>query len=169
MFPAQADYVYLTKDEALKLVLGSDSEISYQPRSIPKELQVELQSAGVATEDLETTHLFIGSKSGKLTAFAFIDTQIGKHLPITFIVGVSPEGQVTRTEIMVYREKYGSQVREPAFLQQFSGKTVDDELRISEAGMRHVTGATISSKSISIGVRRNLKIWEYFFGNKHNA
>jgi hypothetical protein len=50
--------------------------------------------------------------------------EIGKHQPITFMVGVQPDGKVADVAVMVYRESYGGQVRYARFLAQFTGKTL---------------------------------------------
>ena len=54
---------------------------------------------------------------------------------------------------MVYREPRGDEVRDPRFLKQFLGRSARDEMRISR-DIDAVSGATISSASLTVGVRR---------------
>ena len=168
LLPCQviADDVFLTKDEALSLVLGRDCRIEYEKKTLPKDLITTLKENDLEPEDDCVSHVFRCLKNNQTTGYAFIDSQIGKHLPITFIVGITPQGQVSRVEIMVYRESFGSQVKDPKFTKQFENKTAADILTgtlIVGAGIKHMTGATLSSKAISVGVRRNLEIFRYYY------
>jgi len=60
---------------------------------------------------------------------------------------------------MVYRERYGDEVRDPRFRQQFVGKTAADPLRPGEEVIA-VSGATISSRAMALGVRRCLVLFD---------
>lgn len=157
--------VYLTKEQALNLILGEDVEQVYQPKIISEELKAELRKQGVFREDLTQAHFFIGQKDGKTLGYALIDNEVGKHLPITYIVGINPAGSVTRVEMMVFREVRGWEARERRFMRQFEGKKQDDDIDIG-SGLINVTGATLSSSAISRGVSRALIIWKYFYGIK---
>ena len=52
-------------------------------------------------------------------------------------------------------ERYGDEIRDPRFRQQFEGKTAADSLRASEEIIA-VSGATISSRAMTVGVHRAL-------------
>ena len=60
---------------------------------------------------------------------------------------------VERVEIMVYREPRGDEVRDVRFRKQFQGKTSQDPLRLNR-DIDAVSGATVSSASLAVGVRR---------------
>ena len=65
---------------------------------------------------------------------ALVVEEIGKHRPITFVVGVRPDGSVNDVAVMAYREAYGGEVRSSRFLRQYRGKAPGDPLR---GGRRH--------------------------------
>src|SRR5438445_11266931 len=46
------------------------------------------------------------------TLFRSVLDEIGKSEPITFMVGMSPEGKVTEVAVMVFRESRGGEVKE---------------------------------------------------------
>lgn len=169
-FPARADEVYLTKDEALEIILGKDCEIKYEKRTLDEATLSELKKIDAAPDRTGSaeSHIFTCFRQGRAEGYAFIDQQVGKHAPITFIVGISPSGTVTGAEIMVYREHYGSQVKGQEFLSQFEGKSVSDGLRIGK-DVKHITGATLSSLAIAKGVRRELMLWKLFFPRSDSA
>ena len=163
-----ADEVYLTKEEALRIILGEGCEIRYEKRHLDEAALQALKGVGAAPEGAAESHIFTCLRGGVISGYAFIDQQIGKHAPITFIVGIDPNGKVSGSEIMVYREHYGSQVKDQEFLSQFKLKTSTDPLRVGH-DIKHVTGATLSSLAIAKGVKRELLLWNMFFARTKDA
>ena len=60
-----------------------------------------------------------------------------------------------REEVMIYRESHGDELRRTRFSRQFQGKTVSDSLLPSK-DIDSIGRATISSRAITIGMRRAL-------------
>jgi hypothetical protein len=89
--------------------------------------------------------------------FFFVDEVIGKHELITYAVGIGVDGAVRGVEILDYRESRGGEVRDPRWRAQFSGKHASDPLRVGE-DIQNITGATLSSRHITEGVRRLLAL-----------
>ena len=155
--------VYLTKDQALSLVLGDDTEKTYEPQSLDKPLYADLAQRGLVGEQKAQAHFFVAKRDGQVTGYALIDSEVGKHLPITYIVGFSPDGLVSRVEMMVFREIRGWEARERRFMAQFEGRRSGDKLQIG-GSLKNVTGATLSSRAIAKGVQRALFLWQRFYG-----
>ena len=88
-----------------------------------------------------------------------VDEVIGKHEYITYAVGLTASGAVKQIEILDYRETYGYQVEEASWRQQFVGKTVQAPLKLDE-DIRNISGATLSSRHITEGVRRLLATFD---------
>lgn len=158
-----APQIYLSKEQALKLVCGEEAEALYSPQAISKSTHEILGNEDLDDSDSDTANFFICSKAGNVSAYALIDSEVGKHMPITYIVGLTPRGEITRVEVMVFRETIGWEVKERSFMKQFEGKSIDADLRIGSE-IKHVTGATLSSRAMSKGVRRALILWRTFFG-----
>ncbi len=83
-------------------------------------------------------------------------------MPISFAVKLSPKGAVERLEIMVYREQYGSEVKSDRFCRQFAGKTLADPLLLGD-DVLIVSGASVSSRALTDGVRRSLILFDELF------
>src|SRR5262249_21801883 len=81
---------------------------------------------------------------------------------ITFMVAVSPEHRVVDILVMVFRENRGSEIREARFLRQFKGKKASDALTVNRDIVNY-SGATLSSKAISRGVKRALALVDHFY------
>lgn len=84
---------------------------------------------------------------------AIVVEEIGKHRPITFVVGLRPGGVVEDVAVMAYREPYGSEVRSERFLVQYQGARPDAPLRPYRE-IRNVAGATLSVEAASRAVRK---------------
>ena len=89
----------------------------------------------------------------------FVDEVVGKHEFITYALALEADGAVRGLEILDYRESYGHQVRDAAWRRQFSGKRAGDPVRLT-ADIRNISGATLSCKNVTNGVRRLLATYE---------
>ncbi len=165
LFPcASTAEIYLTQDQALDIILESDTEHIYDPKPVSAEVAQMLRERKLETsQPQKTAHFFVGKRNGLVTGYALIDNEIGKHLPITYIVGISPAGKVTRVEMMVFREIRGWEPRERRFMKQFEEKSKDDTLKVGDS-IRNVTGATLSARAITKGVSRALLLWQNYYG-----
>ncbi len=57
---------------------------------------------------------------------------------------------------MEYNESYGYEVRDAAWRQQFVGKSAASSLQLN-ADIKNISGATLSSKHVTDGVKRVLQ------------
>jgi uncharacterized protein with FMN-binding domain len=85
-----------------------------------------------------------------------VDRVVGKHEFITMAVGVNANGTVKQIEIMDYRESYGYEVRDASWRAQFVGKSANSQLEL-DADIKNISGATLSSKHVTDGVKRILQ------------
>lgn len=92
--------------------------------------------------------------SGKLGTL-FIDQVYGKHEFITYALALGTNDEVTRIEVMDYRETYGDQVRNANWRAQFSGKRHGQPLFLNKQ-IKNISGATLSCIHLTEGVRRLL-------------
>ena len=141
------DTVYLTPREALASFFSAADTVEAEKHQI----------------DGRSVTFYVGRKKRTVVGYAVIDNQIGKIEPITYLVGISPEGKVARVEILVYRETHGSEVRSDRFTRQFLGKGRRDPLMIGK-DLANVSGATLSARAIANGVKRDLAWWERVYG-----
>lgn len=88
-----------------------------------------------------------------------IDRVLGKHESIIYAVGINPNGSVKQIEILQYNESYGYEVRDAAWRAQFIGKSALSALQLN-VDIKNISGATLSSKHITDGVKRVLGMYE---------
>lgn len=101
-------------------------------------------------------------------SFFIVDQVVGKHDMITYAVGLNRDGSVKQLEILEYRETYGSQVRDAAWRRQFVGKTAASPVKLNR-DIVNISGATLSSKHITDGVRRVLALYDLLLKGRSNA
>lgn len=82
-----------------------------------------------------------------------------KHERIKYAVAISPAGAVQQIEILEYNESYGYEVRDPAWRQQFVGKSAGSTLKL-RVDIKNISGATLSCKHVTDGVKRVLVMYE---------
>ena len=96
-------------------------------------------------------------RNGERLGVAVIVEEIGKHRPITFIVGINTNGKVKDVALMVYREAYGGEVRERRFIRQYHDKDLAAPL-LPYKDIVNIAGATLSVQSIGRGVKKALAL-----------
>ena len=154
--------VFLTPEEAAKLMFPDSDHIRSEVITITDEQKRRIEGR-IGWQFPETTFdCFIGETNGKVDGWAFIQNTIGKHKPMTYMVGVDPNGEVTNVEVLVYRESRGSEVRTKRFNYQYEGKTLSDPIRINR-DVINISGATMSVRSMSAGVKRVLVLAEELY------
>ena len=84
-----------------------------------------------------------------------VDEVLGKHEFITYALGLDANGAVKQIEIMDYRETYGYEVRDAKWRAQFVGMTSHAMPKLG-ANVKNVSGATLSCRHVTDGVRRLL-------------
>ncbi len=154
--------VYFTEEDAAKVMFPESENIRKEVLSLTQEQKslVEQRIGWKFPEDSFT--VYIGETQGKTDGYAIVQNTIGKHRPITYMVGVDNEGEVTNFEVLVYREARGNEIATKRFNYQYQGKDVRDPIRINR-DIINISGATMSVRSASAGVKRTLVLVEEYY------
>lgn len=146
--------VYLSIEQAQKLMFPgasftpdfrklTDGQIS----TIEKNSGVNVRNTDVKVWRVSTGGWFIA------------DEVVGKHEFIPFALGLDANGAVKDIEILEYREAYGGEIRNAAWRAQFTGKRQGAALKL-DGDIQNISGATLSSKHITDGVKRLLATYD---------
>lgn len=161
--PGIAQTIYLKPDQALKIIFQDSREIVSEKKTLTPEQQRNLEGR-LGTKLAKTEwNFYIARSNGRIDGYAVIDSEVGKTEPITFLTAITPEGRVKEVEILVYREPIGSEVHEKRFLRQYRGKKKSDPIRVGQ-DIANISGATLSARAVTNGVKRDLLLWELFYG-----
>ena len=154
--------IYFTEEEAAKVMFPESENIRRETLSLTAEQKAFVEKV-IGWEFPETSFdVFVGETQGKIDGYAVIQNTIGKHRPITYMVGVDSTGECSDFEVLVYREARGNEIATKRFNYQYQGKTIDDPIRINR-DIINITGATMSVRSASAGVKRVLVLVNEFY------
>lgn len=153
---------FMTEDEAVKAILPQSQRIRKETIRLAqdKKSTVEQRIGWKFPED--SFDLYIGETGDKVDGYAMIHNTIGKYKPMTYMVGVDHKGNCTNVELLVFRDAKGSEVGKKRFNSQYDGKTVSDPIRINK-DIINISGATMSVRSMSAGVKRVLVLVDEFY------
>jgi Na+-translocating ferredoxin:NAD+ oxidoreductase RnfG subunit len=145
--------VYLSRPQARAILLPGATQS--MPVKLTKKEKKQIETiSGVQVSRLEMD--VWRSVDG---CWLIFDSVEGRYEEIDFAVAISSGGEVMGVEILTYREMYGYEVRSPKWRRQFHGKTADSKLKVDK-DISNISGATISSQSITQGVKRLIHTWE---------
>ncbi|MBI3193154.1 MAG: FMN-binding protein [Ignavibacteriae bacterium] len=91
--------------------------------------------------------------------YGFVDDVKGKVQFITYLVGLKQGGEIVDVDVLAYREAYGGEITYETFRKQFRGKDSNDKL-VPGRDIKNISGATISVRAITLGVKRILTTYE---------
>lgn len=158
--PAAAQgVVYMSVEQAQAAIFPHQKLTPHFRQLQPSEMAAIRKTSGVAptSRDLKAWKAQDGG-------WFILDRVIGKHEFITFAVALSPDGAVRRIEILEYRETYGGEIRNAGWRQQFAGKRFGSQLKLG-GDIKNISGATLSSRHVTDGVRRILATYQLLLRN----
>ena len=151
---------YLTSEQAQQAIFpGATFEQADQTLDATQRKEIESRS-GMKVRDSKLRAWKVQGGGWLL-----VDEVLGKHEFITYAVGLNSDGSVKQVEVMDYREVHGKEVRNEKWRAQFAGKTSRDKLKLDE-DIRNVSGATLSCRHLTDGVRRLLATYELCLAKK---
>ena len=150
---------YLTATEAQKLCFPAADRFearvvhftSEQANAIERQSGVKVRNAGNRVQEAWQGTTLLG--------VLMIDHVLGKHELIDYAVAVSPAGKVLQIEVLEYRESYGQEIRGAKWREQFKGKSAAARFKLND-DVYNISGATISCRHVTEGVKRVLATYE---------
>lgn len=165
--PARAqEGLFLTEAQAPHAVFADADTFARQEVTASPEMRERMRAILGATEPSvweDQYVVFKATRGDTIAGYAIIVEEIGKHRPITFIVGVRPDGSVSDVAVMAYREAYGGDVRRKRFLTQYRDKNAKTGLQ-TNGDIQNIAGATLSVDAASRAVKKALAVAHVAFG-----
>jgi electron transport complex protein RnfG len=132
----------------------------------PSELKAEPQLTAAAKKKVPEVSKIYSSSKGDI----IIIQGKGYGGVLENAVGISPDGKVIAVSNISNKETagLGSKTLDPAFLDKFKGKSINDKLKVGE-DVQAVTGATISSTAMTGQVKEALEAYKIITGGSGGA
>ena len=151
--PAHAAVYFTTEQAQQKMFPGAT--FTHVPVQLSDADRRTMYDRSGVHEPFDARRIWRASTGG----WFVIDEVVGKHEHIKYAVAIGTNGAVRDMEIMEYNESYGYEVREASWRQQFVGKTASSPMKLG-SDIKYVSGATLSSKHLTGGVKRVLVMYE---------
>ena len=156
--------VYLTREKALKSAFPQADKIDKKIIRLSKEQKHRISQKSGQPINFSYKSVYIAEKDSKRLGYAIVDQVKGKSSFIKYLLAIAPEGTIRNVVILTYRGTKGAEVRHERFRKQFIGKRENDPLQLG-VDIDAITTATISSRSITDGVRKLMSFWQEVFGS----
>lgn len=154
--------VFMTEDEGLKTMFPKSERVRKDLIKLNAEKKTQVEDRIGWRFPEEQFEVYIGETGTRVDGYAMVQNTIGKHKPMTYMVGIDGQGSVSDIELLVFRESRGSEIRQKRFNSQYEGKTVLDPVRINK-DIINISGATMSVRSMSAGIKRVLVLVDEFY------
>ena len=142
--------IYVTVEQAQKILFPGHT-LTQTPFIVSEAVQAQMTKAS------SVRHPFRGDRIWRTQdgSWFIVDEVIGKHEMITYALAIGQDGAVKGIEIVEYVESYGYEVADSSWRKQFVGKRAIDPLKLGH-DIQNISGATLSSKHLTDGVKRLL-------------
>jgi len=157
--PAHADRVYLSVEQALANAFSEGVTVARKVVWITAEQAAEIERRAGSPLPRRVVQAYEGKRVGEVVGYAFVDDVIGKTEPITYMVTIAPDVTVTRLDLLVFRETHGYEIERASWRDRFRGLRLGSDLRVGRE-IDKITGATLSCRAVTEGVRRLLAVVE---------
>lgn len=154
--------VFMSEEEGVKVMLPKSDRVRKDVIKLSPEKKAQIEERIGWKFPEESFEVYIGETGAQIDGYALVQNTIGKHKPMTYMVGVDAKGRVSDIELLVFRESRGSEIRQKRFNTQYEGKTVLDPVRINK-DIINISGATMSVRSMSAGIKRVLVLVDEFY------
>ncbi len=153
---------FMSEEEGVKIMLPKSERIRKDVIKLSPEQKAQIEERIGWKFPEQSFEIYIGETGTQIDGYALVQNTIGKHKPMTYMVGIDSKGQVSNVELLVFRESRGSEIRQKRFNAQYEGKTVLDPVRINK-DIINISGATMSVRSMSAGIKRVLVLVDEFY------
>lgn len=160
--PAAAT-IYLTIPAAQQALFPGARFVEHPLVLSDEQRKAIARAAGAAPYD-KMQRVWEVRNGGRRAGWFIVDRVIGKHDFITYALALGTDGSIRGLEILDYRETYGGEIRNPNWRRQFVGKLPGSQLQL-DRDIKNISGATLSSRHVTDGVRRLLITYQMFLAN----
>lgn len=147
----------MKQEEALRLAFSGEQAIERQTLFLTEKQAEDIQKLSRSLVESKLVVYYRSRAAGKVTGYAFFETAIVRTKPATLMVAVNSDSSLRRVEVLSFYEPL-DYLPAPRWLSLFRNKTLGDGLW-PRRDIHHVTGATLTTRAITLAVRRMLAIY----------
>ena len=145
--------------ESLKKIFGDSISVTVNNVVVSSDEKKQIFEKSKTHWKSDTLKIFVCKSSATFIGYGFVDDVKGKVQFISYLVALKPNGEVVDVDVLAYREAYGGEITYESFRKQFRGKGSGDKL-LPGKDIKNISGATLSVRAITLGVKRILTTYE---------
>ncbi|MGH7863465.1 MAG: FMN-binding protein [Candidatus Binataceae bacterium] len=146
--------VFQTKDDAARAAFPDADAVQKRVVTLDDAQMAQVARLAGSAPASKVTTFFVATKSAAPIGYAFIDIDVVRTLPATFLIVITPDGSVKNIETIAFYEPDEYLPPKP-WMAQFDGKMLSPALRL-RGEINGIAGATLSSQAVTAAVRRSL-------------
>ncbi|MGH8498773.1 MAG: FMN-binding protein [Methylococcales bacterium] len=149
--------IFYSKNEAMHLAFGDDSEVEMQPLFLTEQQITDIEQLARVKLDSALFTFYVGRRKGAILGYAAIESHTVRTKPETLLILLSTQGELEKIEVLAFHEppEYQPTV---AWLAQFYRRVLAE--MDFNSGVQGITGATLSAQSALTSVRKVLAIYQ---------
>jgi transcriptional regulator of nitric oxide reductase len=159
--PARAK-LFHSQEEALVLAFPEADRITKKVHILSDGEVEAIESMARSRVETRLVAIHTAYRDGELLGYAHIDVHTVRTKPEGFMVVLRPDGSVSDVEILAFYEPL-EYLPTSNWYDRFTGKAREDRLRVGR-DVDAVTGATLSARAATEGVRRMLAYYQVLLG-----
>jgi hypothetical protein len=156
---------FYSKQEALALAFPEAENIENQTFFLTDEQVQRVSTLASTPVDSKLATVYIGRKANQILGYAFIETNIVRTLPETFLIVVSPAGVLQKLFVLAFYEPEEYMPSE-RWLRQFDQKTLTPDLQLRR-DIHGIAGSTLTARAVTSGVRKVLALFQVLIQEGH--
>ena len=161
--PAADATVFYARDEIRSLAFPDADTVEPLDHFLTVAQREQIESRARSKLDSDLITVYIGTRDGEVLGYAYLDSHTVRTLPETFLIVLTPDGAVAATHVMAFYEPL-EYLPADRWLDQLAGRRLTDDLRVGRA-IAGITGSTLSSHAVVLGIRRTLAMHEVLHGD----
>ena len=145
-----------TVSKRIEQLIEKEVKTTFSVNSYSKEVITIAPAINTTLPQKINANLFTIKSNNNILGYYYLGQAYGKADYFDFIVIFDKNLIVSKVKVLIYREDHGGEVGSKRWLNQFNGKTQNDELTYSK-NVSAISGATISVKSMTNELNKLLK------------
>ncbi|NIR49221.1 FMN-binding protein [candidate division KSB1 bacterium] len=150
--------VFKTQQEVLTQAFPEETTITRKVLFLKDEQVEKIQDLAKTKVESKIITYYVGSKADSILGYVFFETQVVRTKPTTFVVIINPDSTVRSVEILAFYEPLDYLPTDNWF-ELFESNSLNPDLW-PRRDIHAITGATLSVRALTFGVRKILSIFQ---------
>lgn len=165
MAPASFATIFYSKNEAMELAFGKDSEVE-SLSLFPDDGEIaKIQELAKTKLESGLFTFYVGKAQQKILGYAAIETSTVRTKPETLMIVLTPEGELRNVYTLAFHEPPEYQPPQRWFEQLYQRPLADMDFN---KGVDGISGATLSTRSALTSIRKVMAIYQVMVKGKNH-